>query len=119
MKNLKRLEGQEIYDCQEEIFLDEETSVYPLIRLFDGYIDLETGFIRLFGSFEANDEEYYIVIYVDAWRSDNEAYAKPQDIETIQDSLRVEWLNVDYDVYIPNEKEAFLRLLESYETQEA
>ncbi|MGC8885506.1 MAG: hypothetical protein ACP5KK_03375, partial [Candidatus Nanoarchaeia archaeon] len=60
---------------------------------------------------------YFIVIYVDAWRSENEAYAKPQDIETINDALKVEWLYPVYDVYIPKEKEAFLRVLENYESQ--
>jgi hypothetical protein len=117
MKNLKRLEGEAIYDCPEEIFLDEEKSVYPLIRVFDGFIDLETGFITLFGTFEANEEEHYITIYIFDWRSDNEAYSKPQDIETIEDSLRIEWLNDDCDVYLPFEKEAFLKLLANYEQE--
>jgi hypothetical protein len=114
MESLKRLEGQAMFDCEEEIWITEEESCYPDVRIFDGYIDTQTGFIRLFGSFDFEEKEHYIVIYIDRWVSD---IFTEKDIETINDVLRIEWLYPVYDVYLPNEKEAFLNLLESFESK--
>jgi hypothetical protein len=112
----RRLEGQKMFDCQEEIWITEEKSCYPDVRIFDGFIDDETGFITLFGSFYFEEKEHYIVIYIYGWRSD---IYKLEDIQTISDALKIEWLNTNYDVYLPLEKENFFTLLESYEKQEA
>jgi hypothetical protein len=111
----RRLEGQKLLDYPEEIWINEEKSLYPMIRVFDGFIDTQTGFITLFGSFYFEEKEHYIVIYIYGWRSD---LLKLEDIQTISDALKVEWINNNCDVYEPKEKEAFFKLLESYETKE-
>ena len=125
----RRLEGLTFFDCPIEIFLDKKRGFFPMINILTGFIDDETGAIRLFGSFvpvsfddlpglDGKVDVHYIVFYINNWRSENGVYTKPQDIETIEDVLKVEWIYPIYQIYFPEEREDFNALMERYETQE-
>jgi tRNA A22 N-methylase len=111
---LRKLLGNAVYKCKEEIYINENESVYPLIKITDGYIDTETGFIRLFGNFDVNEKKYYVVIYINSWKSD---VFTEKNIESVEDVLKVEWIFFIYSLFLPEEKEDFYRLLESYENK--
>jgi hypothetical protein len=111
---LRKLTGNAVYKCKEEIFISENESVSPLIEITDGYIDTDTRLIRLFGNFEVDEKQYYVVIYINNWKSD---VFEEKDIKSVEDVLKVEWIFYIYSLYLPNEKEDFYRLLESYENK--
>ncbi|MGC9000794.1 hypothetical protein [Caldisericum sp.] len=115
---MRRLEGEASFDSTEEIWLNDEHSIYPTFHVFDGCIDDETGWIRLFATFQdftsEEEDKYFCVIYIDYWQSDNENYKTSKDIETIEDALKVEWIFPMYDVYTLGEKEQFFELLNEY-----
>jgi hypothetical protein len=118
IKEMRRLQGSEMFfDSAEEIWLDDERSIYPTFHVLDGFIDEETGWIRLFTTFQdftsPNEDRYYCVIYINWWDTfdhDND----PSLIETIEDALNVEWIMPLYDVYTPAEKNKFIELLDKY-----
>jgi hypothetical protein len=116
---MRRLQGSEVfYDSAEEIWLNDEHSIYPTFHILEGFVDEETGWIRLFATFQdftsSNEDRYYCVIYVNWWERNNEDYETPEDITTIEDALRVEWILPVYDVYTPAEKKQFFDLLDEY-----
>jgi hypothetical protein len=115
---MRRLEGEAFYDSAEEIWLDDEHSIYPTFHVLDGFVDDETGWIRLFATFQdftsEDEDRYFCVIYINFWQSDNENYTNPEDIETVEDALNVEWIFPVYDVYTPQEKKQFFDLLDEY-----
>ncbi|MGC9100881.1 MAG: hypothetical protein ACP5HC_06455 [Caldisericum sp.] len=115
---MRRLQGEAFYDSAEEIWLDDEHSIYPTFHILDGFVDDETGWIRLFATFQdftsEEEDRYFCVIYINFWQSDNENYTNPEDIETVEDALNVEWIFPVYDVYTPQEKKQFLDLLDEY-----
>jgi hypothetical protein len=115
---MRRLQGEAFYDSAEEIWLDDEHSIYPTFHILDGFVDDETGWIRLFATFQdftsEDEDRYFCVIYINWWQSDNENYQTSEDIETIEDALQVEWIMPAYDVYTPAEKKQFFDLLDEY-----
>jgi hypothetical protein len=105
----QRLEGFASYDSPQEVWVDDDVSTFPIVDIFDGFVDDDTGFITLFGSFDLDDELHYAVIYITGWASDT-----IHNIESIQDALKVEWLNVEYSIYLPNQDKEFYDVLEDY-----
>jgi hypothetical protein len=113
---MRKLLGSGCFSSQEEIWLDDERSIYPDFCIFDGFID-DQGWIRLFGRFKdysrnADGEEYLCVIYVNSWKSNTQK--TPEDIETVEDAINLEWEDPQYDLYTSKEEEDFWDLLDKY-----